>query len=277
MLTTLTIVVGLMGVVTSPTTQDCDAWAATQGLCSAFDDSGVTIGGSQTVGGGDGSAGSPGNGGTPIPTPTPTPTMPVSTTPTDPGPPPPPLYRCDELDLVIGFVYECIEDTDGDEGPPAVTISDVARFVPDGATVVVEPDGVGIVNLPTNLYAEAQTQTISGAILGWPVQVRFTPASFEFHHGDGTSAHTATAGHSWASMGLAQFTPTDTSHIYRGRGTFVVRVDTHYSAAVNFGEGWEGLSGEVTARGPEENIRVYEARTLLVADTCRENAVSPGC
>ena len=268
------LVIGIFSMApTNATGSSCTDWLAGTGYCVDNDDTGVTIGGSQTVGAGDGSAGSPGTGNAPTPTPSPT----TSAPPAEPTPPRPEPIRCEDWEPIIGFTIECLEGTDGEEGPPAVTIYDVARFVPNGSELLAEPDGVGIVNLPTNLYTEAQTQTIAGALFGWPVSVRFTPASFEFHHGDGTRAHTATPGRSWASMGLAQFTPTDTSHIYRDRGTYVVRVDTHYSAAVNFGEGWQSLSGEVTARGPDESVRVYEARTLLVADTCAENPRGPGC
>ncbi|QTV80966.1 hypothetical protein [Microbacterium sp. NIBRBAC000506063] len=116
-----------------------------------------------------------------------------------------------------------------------------------------------------------------GTLFGWPLSVRFTPAGHDFHYGDGAMRTSSTSGATWADLGQAQFTPTDTSHVYRERGTYTVRMDTRYSAELNLGYGWVPLQGEVTSRGAGQEIRIFEARTALVAHTCEQTPTAPGC
>ncbi|MFS0894032.1 hypothetical protein [Microbacterium sp. 179-I 3D3 NHS] len=131
--------------------------------------------------------------------------------------------------------------------------------------------------MPTNFVATAPVTTTSGTIFGAPVSVRFTPSAFEFHYGDGSDATTTTGGQSWTSLGQAQFTPTATSHVYRERGTFSADVDVRYAAEVDLGTGWFPVEGELTADGPSQQIRIFEAHTALVAYTCDQKPSSPGC
>lgn len=172
-------------------------------------------------------------------------------------------------------------DTDDDTDPattiPAITIDDVARFAPDPAVLVGEPGNLGVAGLPVNLVAPAETTTQSGSLFGFPIDVRFTPVGFTFVHGDGTSADRDTGGTTWEELGQAQFTPTDTSHTYRERGTYDARVDVRYTAEVDLGIGWFPLSGELTITGPTQSIRIFEAQTALVAYTCTENPGASGC
>lgn len=41
--------------------------------------------------------------------------------------------------------------------------------------------------------------------------------------------------------------------------------------------GWFPITGTLTIPGPAQNIRIYEARTALVAHTCAKNPTGPGC
>ncbi|GAA5030547.1 hypothetical protein ACFQRL_08635 [Microbacterium fluvii] len=163
------------------------------------------------------------------------------------------------------------------DAPPDVTLEDLASFVPDRPTLVGEPEGFGVVGMPTNLVAAASEQHLTGEILDWPVTVRFTPVAFVFAHGDGTSARSASGGSSWQALGQGQLTPTATSHVYRERGTYTASVTVEFAPYVDFGGGWVRVPGVVTATTGGYGIRVVELHTALVDKTCLENPTGPGC
>jgi hypothetical protein len=160
---------------------------------------------------------------------------------------------------------------------PDVTLADLVSFRPQGPTLSGEPAGFGIVGLPTNLVATASEQVLVGTLLGWDVRVRFTPTGATFDHGDGTTARTATGGATWASLGVPQFTPTDTSHVYRERGVYRVTATALFAASVDFGTGWRPVPGTLATPAGGYDIRVLEATTALVDRTCTENPRGPGC
>lgn len=187
------------------------------------------------------------------PRPTPTPT------PADCGP----LNRCETYVVA---------------GPPDVTLADLASFRPAQPTLAGEPDGFGVVGMPTNLLASASEQRIPGTVLGWDVTVRFVPVAYLFDNGDGTTTRATTGGASWSSLGQGQFTPTATSHAYRARGTYPVSVTVEYEASVDFGSGtWRPVPGVVRAQAAGYGVRVVEVRTALVDRTCVEDPTGPGC
>lgn len=160
---------------------------------------------------------------------------------------------------------------------PDVTIDDLASFVPARPSLGGEPAGFGVVGTPTNIVAAASTHTLTGPLLGWDVTVRFRPAGYVFDYGDGSSARTTTGGATWASLGLPQFSPTSTSHVYRERGTYTVSLTLQYAADVDFGSGWRPVPGYVNAPAPPYTLEVLEVRTALVDRTCAENPTGPGC
>ncbi|MCW3494592.1 hypothetical protein [Microbacterium sp. SSM24] len=161
---------------------------------------------------------------------------------------------------------------------PDVTLADLASFRPATPRLTGQPAGFAIAGMPANLVAAASVQSIPGTVLDWEVTVRFTPVSFEFDHGDGTSAVYTTGGATWEQLGQPQLTPTATSHVFRDRGTYSVAVTVRYAASVNFGTGtWRPVPGYVTATSGGYAVRVLEARTALVDKTCIENPDGPGC
>lgn len=161
---------------------------------------------------------------------------------------------------------------------PDVTLADLASFRPAAPTLTGEPQGFGVVGMPTNLVASASEQLIPGTVLGWDVTVRFVPTAFVFDHGDGTSGRSSTGGASWTDLGQPQFSPTATSHVYRSRGTYPVSVTVEYSASVDFGSGrWRPVPGVVRATGGGYDVHVVEVRTALVDRTCAEDPSGPGC
>lgn len=160
---------------------------------------------------------------------------------------------------------------------PAITIADLAIFTPPPATAIAEPGNTGIAGLPANFVATASTQTQTGILFGAPLTVRFTPAGYDFHYGDGTTATLTTGGSTWATLGQPQFTPTPTSHVYRSRGAYTADVTVRYNAEVDLGTGWYSVAGQLSAPGAAQQIRIFDARTALVAHTCRERPAAPGC
>lgn len=188
----------------------------------------------------------------------------------DPAPPPPPVTNtCTSVGTCGGHTVVL---------PPDVSAEDLASFRPAAPSLTGQPTGFGIVGAPTNLVAAASEQYLSGPLLGWDVTVRFVPSSYVFEYGDGASGRSSTGGASWEALGQAQFTPTATSHAYRERGTYPVRVSVQYTAAVDFGSGiWRPVTGLVTATSGTYDVQVVEARTALVGQTCAENPGGPGC
>lgn len=162
-------------------------------------------------------------------------------------------------------------------GVPPITITDLASFSPAKGTVLGEPDNLGVAGLPTNFVTEAATHVRSGELFGFPVDVRFTPVAYTFHYGHGKPKTTSSPGASWESLGQAQFTPTDTSHTYAARGTYDASVDIAYTAEIDLGAGWFPIEGRLDIAGPTQQIRIFEARTALVARTCAEQPSAPGC
>lgn len=160
---------------------------------------------------------------------------------------------------------------------PAITITDLARFAPESALAATEPGNVGIAGMPANFVAAASVQVQSGTLFGAPLRVRFTPAGYDYTYGDGSSATLTESGQTWAALGQAQFTPTATSHIYRTSGTFLADVDVRYTAEIDLGGGWEPVTGQLTTDGQPQEIRIYDARTALVAHTCEEDPAGIGC
>lgn len=160
---------------------------------------------------------------------------------------------------------------------PVITITDLARFAPHSALAATEPGNVGIAGMPANFVAAASVQVQSGTLFGAPLRVRFTPAGYDYTYGDGSSATLTEAGQTWAALGQAQFTPTATSHIYRTSGTFLADVDVRYTAEIDLGGGWESVAGQLTTDGQPQEIRIYDARTALVAHTCEEDPAGIGC
>ena len=173
-----------------------------------------------------------------------------------------PLNRCGTYEVVL--IREA-------------TMSDVESFAPSAAPLAGEPGGVGIVGMPVNFVVTAGPHEASGMLFDLPVRVRFVPASFAFVHGDGTSREATTGGRTWAALGQAQFTATPTSHAYAARGTYSAHALVRYAAAVDFGNGWMPVPGQLEQATASVPVEVLEVRTALVDRTCAENPSGPGC
>lgn len=175
---------------------------------------------------------------------------------------------------------EEVKRSEPGQAPPSarpITMTDLAQFAPEKIAVTGEPGNLGIAGMPMNFVATATTHTRTGTLFGAPIAVRFTPTSYAFVHGDGSTATTADGGRTWSALGQLSFTPTATSHVYEDRGTYLAHVSVRYAAEVDLGAGWSAVPGDLTVDGPDSEIRIFEAHTALVAFTCAENPGAPGC
>ena len=165
--------------------------------------------------------------------------------------------------------------TDG-RGP--ITLADLVNFRPEVGVQRMEPSGWMVVGLDTNFYVETGAHVEDGLLLGLPASVRFTPVAYHWDYGDGTSAHLATKGASWRALGLREFDPTPTSHVFSTPGAYAISVSVEFRAEYSFGDGaWTAVDGTVPVPSAPMNARAGDADTVLVAGDCASSPRGPGC
>jgi hypothetical protein len=169
-------------------------------------------------------------------------------------------------------------DEPGEPGIPTITIRDIVTFVPTPGRQQMEPDGWAVAGLDTNLYAITGTHVVNGTLLGRPAEVRFTPTSYRWAYGDGTSAVKNTKGATWAALGIAEFEPTPTSHVYERVGDYTITLSIVFAAEYRFDGGpWRPVVGTITLPANDLHIRVGTAKTVLVEHDCLADPSGPGC
>jgi hypothetical protein len=133
--------------------------------------------------------------------------------------------------------------------------------------------------VPTNFVAGAAGQREqSGELLGQPVVVHFTPVSYTWAFGDGTSQTVGTPGATWAQLGQQSFSATPTSHTYNDRGSYTVTVTVGFTARYRFaGQAWANVPGALGLTSTPIAVQVKGVKTVLVGQTCDENPAGPGC
>ncbi|QTX05682.1 hypothetical protein [Agromyces archimandritae] len=152
-------------------------------------------------------------------------------------------------------------------GTGAVTITDVARFLPAAPAAVSQPDGWGIVKKPVNFMIDAETHIISSTLLDRPAQVRFTPVAFSIDtEQEGTIVAASGLGDTWENLRQDEFTETPTSHVFTERGTHAFTPTVVYAAAYRFADdpNWYDIPGSLTRTGPAQDILIGKIETVLV-------------
>jgi hypothetical protein len=272
LLLTLVIVLSLSSgakstVEASQPTSGCSSADLLSGGCSV---SGSINGGGVDLSGHEGGAGtSPGNsrgGGT-------------SKNPTKPKPKPP--------DPVCTSLPEACQDIriigPGAPGNPALTINDLRNFPAVPGTDHMQPNGWMVVGLATNFYATvgssgSGTELVDGTLLGHPATVRFTPVSWHWTYGDGTTATRSTPGSTWAAQGIPEFDPTATSHVYTADGTYFIDLSITFKAEYRYaGTTWTPVLGTITLPANRLEASAGDAKTVLVNRDCTQNPIGPGC
>jgi hypothetical protein len=229
------------------------------GLCSSVDDGGVQLEGEESTPGVSGDSGGP--------------------SPITSDPPPRNIQDPNCLRPQPNRPASCFEaDEPGEPGIPTITIRDIATFVPTPGRQQMEPDGWAVAGLHTNFYAITGSHVVNGTLLGRPADVRFTPTTYRWAYGDGTSATKHTPGGRWAALGIAEFEPTPTSHVYERIGDYTITLSIVFAAEYRFDGGvWRPVIGTITLPANDLHIRVGTAKTVLVEHDCLANPSGPGC
>lgn len=243
----------------------CSQASRTSGECpsvtTTVDSDGVTLGATQTT---------PGSAGT---------TSEPSSTPLNaPRSPPPvrnPVLGSAQCTVIIGGSCRGqsppktppVPEVSVAQKPTAPrTLSDLVSFAPDAPGIVVEPGTWSLPRLETNIYSSARSHTRVGELLGWPIEVRFSPQLFRWNYGDGSGASHTQAGRSW---GAAQFSASPTGHVYRAPGEYAITLQVDYSVAYRFGDGpFVPLSGTVTTDSGVFGLTVLRVTPVLVDHGC---------
>lgn len=176
-----------------------------------------------------------------------------------------------------GFTVNCAPGSPCDPNL-VVRMSDLVNIRPVATTFQMEPSGWMVVGLPANFIAGASVHVQSGVLLGFPADVRFTPAGFRWDYGDGTDRTTSSGGSTWASLGLPEFSETATSHTFTAGGEYAISVAAVYTAEYRFaGQSWRGVAGTLAV--PAEPIAALagKAKTVLVDRDCSRSPSGPGC
>lgn len=157
---------------------------------------------------------------------------------------------------------------------PPTQVSDLVAFQPLPPGIVIEPGSWSLPRVPTNIFSNTGVQTHAGTLLGWPIEVRFSPQTFHWTYGDGGSSTKSGSGSSW---GANQFEATSTSHVYAVPGTYTVTLEVDYSVSYRFDQGgFVGLAGTVRRSGPPATLQVLRVGSVLVDEGCAPGPLVQG-
>lgn len=245
--------------------EECSQGARTSGECVAVttevSDSGVTVGAE-------------------LDRPGTHPSPPATPPPGGVWVPPPPREPVLGSDACVNIVTGSCRGSSPSKNPPVVAptpptrLSDVASFEPRGSGIVVEPGWWSLPRVSTNMYSLAGPEMQVGELLGWPIEVAFTPVAFLWSYGDGETRRVVSPGGSW---GGAPFSATTTSHTYRSPGLYQVGLVVEYSVAYRFpGDVFVSLPGRVSAPVSEAVIRVLTVSPVLTDAGCSPMALEDG-
>lgn len=162
--------------------------------------------------------------------------------------------------------------------PRSFTISDVLTLAPASVTLTAEPSTWSIVGSHTNFFTTATRHSAAGTVLGHPVTATFTPVSYRWNSGDGTTRETTTPGASWAALGQEDFTATATSHVYREKATVQASVTVVYAASVTLANGASiPVTGTLDRASAAVPIELFTADTVITVGDCSEHPQQPRC
>lgn len=141
---------------------------------------------------------------------------------------------------------------------PGVVAAAFRRIPLPGAELVVQPpNGRTLVNFETNFYTEQEEFTRSVRLLGRRVELRIWASAYGWRFGDGGSQQTTSPGSAYPDLEI--------THRYLRTGSVEPSVDVTYAAQFRVGGGpWRDVDGTVTISGERQQLRVVEARPVLV-------------
>jgi hypothetical protein len=141
---------------------------------------------------------------------------------------------------------------------PAFTARDFRRLpLPAGGVNVQPPNGRTLINVPTNVFVDADVTVIDTTLLGLPVRVRATPVRYRWSFGDGADLLTEDPGAAYPDL--------RTTHTYTTPGQRQLQLATVYTGEYSVAGGpWLPIDGEATVTSPAVTLTVLAARSLLV-------------
>jgi hypothetical protein len=141
---------------------------------------------------------------------------------------------------------------------PVVTADQFRRLpLPPGLVHVQPGNGRTLVNVPTNVYVDAQTAILPTTVIGVPIRVRATPIAFDWTFGDGRRLHTADPG--------APYPDLRTTHTYIAPGTLTLALTTTYRGEYSVNNGpWIPINGTAAVASPTQALIVVAAEAELV-------------
>lgn len=198
------------------------------------------------------------------------------------------------MDIVIGGANDrtraargtqlCVSNTQADQANdngyvplPVFTLQDFQQLAVAPAASHVQPAPDTLKNMHTNVYAQAQPQTFTTTLGGYPVQVRAYPVQYTWYYGDGTTLGPTPLTGAPLPEG-AWDEPTDTSHVYTATGDYTVTLTTSFYGEYNIADtGWQPVAGYNQVTSPPVALSVWRATVHNVADDCHTNPTSIGC
>ena len=150
-------------------------------------------------------------------------------------------------------------NTPGAAADPVVTAEDFRRLPLPAAAIKVQPPSLRtLINIPTNVYANAARVILPTTVLGQAVRVRATPLRFRWKYGDGAIRTTTDPGGPYPVL--------RTAHVYRQPGIQSVTLTTTYSGEYSVGGGpWQPIEGLATVNSPGTRLTVLAAESRLVS------------
>jgi hypothetical protein len=147
----------------------------------------------------------------------------------------------------------------------------------DPGRFTLQPSPFSLVNMPTNLYAEAWSQTFDMTLLGQNIRIEVEPTEYEWNYGDGTIyGPSALPGVPLPEDLVGQ--ASETSHVYTEPGDYFVSVAVYFSGRYSVNGGpMIPIDGRALAFPPVQTVSVWKAESRSVADNCLVNPAGFGC
>jgi hypothetical protein len=140
---------------------------------------------------------------------------------------------------------------------PVFGVEDFRRLpLPAGVVHVQPPNGRTLVNVPTNVYVDAEPVTLPTQLLGFPVRVRATPARYRWRFGDGAALTTRDEGAPYPDM--------TTTHTYTQPREARISLTTVYTGEYSVAGGpFQPIDGTATVTSPAAALTVLAAENQL--------------
>ena len=148
---------------------------------------------------------------------------------------------------------------------PGLSLEDFQRLpLPPGITHIQPDNGYTLINVPTNVYADANPVTLNTTLLGFDVAVRATPATYTWNFGDGTTTVPST------DPG-APYPDLRTTHTYTEPGPHDVTLTTACTGEYSVASGpWLPVPGQAQVDTPPVPVDALAGHNRLVADTLND-------